>query len=176
MEAREGVSFSFGRGILSVSAIALFVGCFLSPLPDVRTAADRARQIEPKCRSLSNEDTAQVVSPDVIDSVEPSYAFVLGGPNGREARFRGARIHVRPIAGASRESIARTVECHQAETLLGRGDAAAFDPYVLPDRWLSTDVESERDGFVVNVQTDDIEDAKRVLDRARSFARARSTP
>jgi hypothetical protein len=75
------------------------------------------------------------------------------------------------MPAASRESIARTLECHQASVTLGEAQASADDPYVLPGRWLDIDVESEGDGFAAVVAVDRLEDAREVLDRARRFAR-----
>jgi hypothetical protein len=43
------------------------------------------------------------------------------------------------------------------------------DPYVLPDRWVDIDVDSEGDGFVAQVQSDKFDDAREVLERARRF-------
>jgi len=113
------------------------------------------------------------MSPAAIDSVEPAYSYSLGGPNGREAHLRGARIHVRPVAGLSRESIARSLECHQARVTLGLEKPRSGDPYALPGGWLSIAVDSEGDAFVVVVQTNDHGDANRLLERAQLFAAAR---
>lgn len=116
------------------------------------------------------------LSPDVVDAVEPAYAYVLGGPNGRDARLRGARIRVRPLPGATRESITRILQCHEARVVTGVVAAAPADPYTLPERWLTIDVDSESDAFVVQVTTDDLADARRVLERARIFAGHRPSP
>src|SRR5262245_59939853 len=123
---------------------ALLAGCFLSPVRDTPTPADFARAVEPKCRNVGEVQT-------VIDSVEPALSYTLGGPNGREAHMRGARIHLQPLAGQTREALARALECHEAAVVLGRAAARPDDPYVLPDRWLAIDVASEDDGFVVLV-------------------------
>jgi hypothetical protein len=133
---------------------------------------DRARELEPKC-AASADSTTGLFSPAVIDSVEPAQSHVLGGPNRREARLAGAQIHLRPTAGMSRERIARTLECHQASVTLGHTVPLTDDPYVLPKRWLSIDVESEGDGFAAVVRSSDVEDARQVLDRAKHFARQR---
>jgi hypothetical protein len=151
----------------------MMVGCFLSPVPDVRTPADRARELEPKCSGVSDGFAESLLSPDVVDVVAASYSHVPGGPNGTQTRFSGAVLHVRPIAGASRESITRALECHQARVVLGRAPRPEDDPYTLPERWLSIDVESEGDGFAVRVRADDIADARHVLARAKAFASRR---
>jgi hypothetical protein len=75
----------------------------------------------------------------------------------------------------SRESLQRSLECHEARGLLGQlGAVGDDDPYVLPDVWLDISAESEGDGFVVLVRTDDLAAARRVLERARRFAARRS--
>jgi hypothetical protein len=86
--------------------------------------------------------------------------------------MRGARVHLRPLAGATAESLTRTLECHEARVTLGAAKAADDDPYVLPGRWLTIDVRSERDGFVAVVETDDLADARLVYARARRFSAA----
>ena len=150
------------------------VGCHvLGLVPDMRTPADRAREIEPRCNDFPVEKAGELLVPRAIDSVEPAYSYVKSGPNNPEARLRGARIHVQPRPGMSRESIARTLECHEVRVTLGREQAPADDPYVLPDGWVDLDVDSERDGFVVNARTDEFDDARRVLERARRFVGAR---
>jgi hypothetical protein len=70
----------------------------------------------------------------------------------------------------SKEGLARELECHEARVTLGRAPPFVEDPYSLPDHWLSIDVDSEGDGFAVNVRADDFRDAGRVLERARLFA------
>lgn len=141
-------------------------GCFLSPIPDSRTPQDRAHELDAKCRSA--DVRAAVARPE---SVERDIVYVAGGPNGREARFRGARIHLGPAVGASHEAIERGLMCHQADVVLGRAPTRDDDPYVLPGHWLAIEVESTGDGFVAHVRAERIDDAKAVLDRAQTFDR-----
>jgi hypothetical protein len=117
-----------------------------------------------------------MVSPAVIDRVEPASSYVSSGPVDRQAVLRGARIHLRPLPAMSRETVQRDLECHQVRVTLGMLQAPADDPYILPGRWVDIDVDSEGDGFVALVRIDKLEDAKEVLDRARRFARASSSP
>ena len=154
-------------------ACATLCGCSFF-VPDARTPADRARAIEVKCHDLNEGDARALLSPEAIDAVEPAYSYVTGGPNGRDAHLRGARLHLRPLPGLSRESLTRSLECHEARVTLGSVLASAGDPYALRDRWLSIDVESEGDGFVALVRTDDLDAARRVLDRARLFLASRA--
>ncbi len=117
-----------------------------------------------------------LVGPSLVDTVEPAYAYVSSGPADREARLRGARLHLRPAPGLSRESIQRSLECHQAHVVLGASPRVDADPYVLPGVWLDIGADSEDDGFVVTVQTSSFDDAKSVLQRARLFVKKTKNP
>jgi hypothetical protein len=147
---------------------------FLSP--DMRTPADRAREIEPKCQGFGDETAAPLLARSAIDSVEPAYSHVQSGPVSQEARLRGARIHVRPLPGLSREAMDRSLECHEARVMLGRVPPGADDPYVLEGSWLDIDVDSEGDGFVVSVLADNMDAARRVVERAQRFAATPAHP
>lgn len=156
---------------------AVLAGCaLLSPLPDMRTPADRAREVSPLCKSVSEEGMAALLSAALIDTVQPAYATVPSGPAEREARLRGARIRLRPMPGMSTEGLTRTVECHQSRVALGEVAPVPDDPYVLPGSWLDLDATSARDSFVIVVSADDFEDARQVLERARRFVAQAATP
>jgi hypothetical protein len=164
------------RSLRAPSLVLLgLTGCILSPLPDTRTPADRAHEVESRCKNFSDGATAQLYTPEAVDRVDPAYSYVATG-NDRRANLRGAAIHVRPLPGLSSESMTRSLECHQASVALGSAQASTDDPYVLPGRWLDLDVSSEGDGFVAYARIDSIADAHEVLDRARRFASARSSP
>jgi hypothetical protein len=155
---------------LIIASCALLGGCALiSPLPDMRTASDRARELSPKCSGAPESATAQALTPSMVESVEPAYSYVSSGPVDRQARLRGARIHLRPAGPQSREALQRGLECHEVSVLLGRTGSASDDPYALDNVWLDISVDSEGDGFVVLVRTESLADAKLVLDRARRF-------
>ena len=150
----------------------VLAACAYNPLlPDIRTAGDRARGVAPRCRGFSEEAATPLLSPSAVDSVEPSYSYVQSGPGDREARLRGARIHVRPLPGLSRESIQRSLECHESRVVLAQSPAPAADPYQLSGHWLDIDVDSEGDGFVVKVEPTetDTDLAREVLARARQL-------
>jgi hypothetical protein len=153
---------------------ACFVSCSGVPflVPDARTAADRARELEPKCKDFGEASVAPMLTPSAIDTVEPAYSYVKSGPVDREARLRGARIRIKPLPGFSKETIARSVECHQARVTLGEAPPRTDDPYVLPGMWLDVDVESEGDGFAILVRSDVPDVARRALERARRYASA----
>jgi hypothetical protein len=146
----------------------LFAGCrfFIT-----RSPAEQARDIAPRCRGFTEEAAAQILSPSLIDSVEPAYT--QSGPGDRAERLHGSRIHLRPIATLSRESIARSLECHESRVVLGSTPALADDPYALAGKWLDIDVDSDRDGFVVQMASDDLSTAREALSRAKRFSAQR---
>jgi hypothetical protein len=158
-------------GLLGLSGCAVFWPF----LPDSRTPVDRARAVEPRCKTFTDGASAQLYNPEAVDRVDAAYSYVASG-NDRRPNLRGAAIHVHPLPGLSPESMTRSLECHQASITLGGAPASADDPYVLPGRWLDLDVSSEGDGFVAYARINSIADAREVLDRARRFAAARSAP
>jgi hypothetical protein len=139
-------------------------------IPQTHTPAERAQDVAKHCAAFTEEATASLRSPSAIDTVEPAYSYLESGPGNREARLRGARIHLHPIAAMSRESIARSLECHESRVVLGSASPLVDDPYALAGAWLDIDVDSEKDGFVVQVGTDDISAAHEVLERTKRFA------
>lgn len=140
-------------------------GCFLSPIPDTRQANDFARDVEPKCRG--------VVDPNlIIEFVKPEYVYVTTGGQYRQPRLIGAQIHLQPGPGLTKETIQRSLECHEASVTLGKTPPVEDDPYFLPGVWLEINADSEGDGFVVRVVVDKFDDAKSVLERAKHAAAA----
>jgi hypothetical protein len=162
--------FAIGRVLLLV----LLAGCQYNPLlPDMRTPVDFARDVAPRCQGYTDEAAAPLLAPAAIDSVEGAYSHVQSGPSSREPRLRGARIHVRPLPGFSRESIGRSLRCHQSRVVLGTAAPLNDDPYALAGRWLSIDVDSDGDGFVVQVEPtsrESLDVARDILARATRFA------
>jgi len=140
----------------------------LSPIPDLRSPADHARELDARCRDFSDHASAPALTPAGIDAVEADYAHVPTG-NGSEQRLQGAKLHLRPLAGATAQSLQRTLECHERGAVLGTSVPSPEDPFVLPGRWLDLDVGTEADGFVAVVRADNLGDAKEVLARARRY-------
>jgi hypothetical protein len=138
-------------------------------LPDTRTPTDFARAMAEKCAHEPEERATAAASASLVESVEPAYSTVPSG-NDRAIRLRGARLHLRPALNESAQAFQRSLECHQARVTLGDGPAIADDPYVLDGAWLDIDVDSGGDGLVASVLSDRFDDAKRVLERARTFA------
>ncbi len=156
--------------------VVLLAGCGIRfpLLPDLRTPADRAREVAPRCSAQADETTAAALSPGLVEGVDPAYSFVpSGGGVDRAIHMRGARMRLRPVLNLSAEALQRTLECHEAGVTLGSAHEVASDPYFLSGEWLDIRVDSTGDGLVAAVVTDDLDAAKLVLDRARSFATAR---
>jgi hypothetical protein len=186
--SRDSSTFSSSRaspalrsGARAVSlGLLLCASCQYNPfLPDLRTPADFAREVAPRCRGFTEETAAPVLSPAIVDSVDPAYTHVQSGPGDREARLRGARIRLRPIPGFSREAIGRTLECHQSRVVLEALAPSSDDPYALAGHWLSIDVDAELDGFIVDVRAgsrDGIAIARDILERAKRLAARRDMP
>jgi|SRR5580692_5072978 hypothetical protein len=164
------------RPLAAVACLSAAGCALLSPLGDLRTPADRAREVSPLCKSVREDDMAVLLSPSSVDTVQPAYATVPSGPAEREARLQGVRIRLRPTPGMSSETLTRSIECHQARVTLGELVPDADDPYVLPGVWLDLDASSARDSFVIVVGADDIEDARLVLERARRFMARSAAP
>jgi hypothetical protein len=158
---------------LTCLALVFAVGCGWFPLlPDTRTASDRARAMETKCTSESEQAASPALSASLVESVEPAYSTVPSG-NDHAIRLRGARLHLRPALNVSVQALQRTLECHQARVTLGKSPELADDPYFLRGAWLDIDVDSSGDGLVATVLVDQFDEAQRVLGRARTFASAR---
>jgi hypothetical protein len=165
--------------MLAAGALALFSasGCFVGSffVPISKTPADQAHGLDAKCRGFSDPGSLSLLIPDnAIDRVEGAYSHVVDPP---ADHLRGAKILVRPLPGVSKESLTRSLECHQASVVLGKAPAVENDPYTLPQRWVDIDVDSEGDAFVVFVRADEFRDAQKVLARAKDFlAAVRSAP
>ena len=144
----------------------------LSPIPDARSPADRAHELDAKCGRAADPSEHAMLSPDAIDAVEP-YMVTLPSSNGHDVRMLGATVHVRPLPGLTRESLARALQCHEARVVLGAPATAPDDPYVLAGEWLTIDVDSEGTGFVAEVYPADFKNQREVLERARRFASSR---
>lgn len=125
-----------------------------------------------RCANESEGQAAGALSPSVVEGVEPAYSTVPSG-NDRAIRLRGARLYLRPAFNESPQALQRALECHQARVTLGDTPAIADDPYVLSGAWLDIDVDSNGDGLVALVRVERFDDARRVLERARSFAMVR---
>ncbi len=154
------------RSQLTYAVLFVTLGC----LPNAKTSLERAHDAQAKCAGVSAASIEPVLTQSVIDSVDPAYDYALGGPNGRIARLAGAQVHLQPVQGASRQWVERALECHQAQVVLGL-TCAAPDPYHAAAGWVDIDVQSDKDGYVVRLTSDDIDEAHAILERARTYAR-----
>jgi hypothetical protein len=150
-------------------AILAMTGC----VEGATSSAQHAREVHGKCQSVSPASIEPVLMQSMVDSVEPAYVYANGGPNGRIARLAGAQIHMHPLQGASREWVERALECHEARIALGEAPSGA-DPYRPAQAWVDIDVQSDRDGYVVRLTSDDVGDAHEILQRAQSFTTRRN--
>lgn len=153
--------------------IVCVAGCAYNPLmPDPRTPSDRARELAERCVDVSEAVDAEVLSPSIVEKVDPWYNYVQSG-NDRAVRLRGARLRLRARRDLSVEALELSLECHQARVTLGSARELEHDPYAFPGTWLDIDTRSAGDGFVVAVQVDGVDKARAVLDRARQFVASR---
>jgi hypothetical protein len=153
---------------LALSACDLF-----SPIPDARSPADRAHELDVQCRDLSEATAAPRVARGSIDSVEPLTSRVQSG-NNSETRLIGAKIHVKPLLGLTRELLTRELQCHEARVLLGKAPPLANDPYSAAPAWVDIHVDSEENGFAVRVESFDFDTARAELTRATRFVASRT--
>ena len=87
-------------------------------------AADRAREVAPRCQGFTEEAARRCCLAAAIDSVEPAYSYVQSGP-GRPRGPPARRAHSRrPIAGLRRASRSRAASSATSRAS-SSGDAAS---------------------------------------------------
>jgi hypothetical protein len=160
-------------GVAGVMMAGGTTGCGIwNPfIPDTRTPVDYARELQAKC----SDDAGEGLGPGPVEAVHPLLSTVQSN-NDSATHMLGAELHLRPIAALSAEGVQRKLECHEALVVLGRAASMPDDPYVLDGAWLGVRVRSDGDGFVVNVRTDVLDEAKQVYARAQRFAARRDPP
>jgi hypothetical protein len=119
---------------------------------------------------------APILSGQAVRGVEPLYATIEGGKSGEEAHLRGAILTVSALPGMTAEWLDRELECHSASVVLGQVKATPDDPFWLPASTVDIDVRPGKDGFVIGVAGYSSADARQILERARSFAKAKEAP
>jgi hypothetical protein len=155
--------------LLPTACALMLTGCVVASffVPVTKTPADQAHELDKKCRGFADPGSLALLIPDnAIDSVEPAYSHVVDPP---ADHLRGAQIHVRPLPGLSKESLTRSLECHEASVVLGKARSVEDDPYTIPERWVDIDVDGNGDNFVVWTRVDNFSDAQKVLARAKSY-------
>lgn len=144
--------------------------CYWFPLlPDNRTTADRAHELDDICEQDAGPPVADALSPSIIESVQAAYIHVNQGAGG-DLRLRGVNLHMRPTLNVPVAMLQRALACHEAAVTLGGTPQLPEDPYVLPGSWLDIDVSATNLGLVASVLTDSPDDARRVVERAHKFA------
>jgi hypothetical protein len=118
----------------------------------------------------------RLYSPGIVESVSPYYRHVMGGPNGSEAHFAGARLELRPLPGVTAELLERGLMCRSAELMLGHAVPHPNEPYFLKDAWVSFHVQSGGGAFAVNLVAEDDEHGREIYTRAVAFARGAPGP
>jgi hypothetical protein len=153
-------------GFLFVMALACVVGgchASASALPDAETARE---YVADRCEGVNGDAAIRIVWKNV-EQVEPLTAIEprAKGDIMERRRLVGARLHVRPQTGVTRELLERGVRCHVMRDVAARDAALVVDAVV----------ESSGDGFVVVLKMATPEAARRLLDDAqRTTAKAQS--
>jgi hypothetical protein len=143
-------------------------GCASSPPP--QTSVETASAWERSQCSAFHEDPAiaDVVSGRAIERVDPLYTGVQSKSS--SPRLEGAVLLVRPIRGATAEWLARSLECHGVERLLGHTAlGGTVDPFVLPGSVVTINVHSAGDGFRIELVGATRAEALEILSRTDSF-------
>jgi hypothetical protein len=138
-------------------------------LPDTRTIADRAHELDDICAQDAGPMAADALSPSVIESVQAAYMHVNQGAGG-DLRLRGVNLHMQPTLNMPVGVLQRALACHEAAVTLGNAPELPADPYVLPGSWLEIDVSATNMGLMAAVLSDSPDDARRVVERAHRFA------
>jgi hypothetical protein len=138
-------------------------------LPDKRTTADRAHELDDRCEEDAGPSPGDALSPSNIESIQADYMHVNQGAGG-DLRLHGADLHMRPTVNMPVGVLQRALECHEAAVTLGRAPELPEDPYVLPGSWLQIDVSVTNEGLMAAVLAESPDDARRILERAHKFA------
>lgn len=163
--------------VFLLALLAITAGACADPsAPGGRTPADEAAFMErTRCASDDTDKAlAPVLSGDAVQRVQPLYSTIEGAKSGHQAELRGAIVTVSALPGITAEWLDRGLECHSAREVLGREPTPSDDPFWLPRSTVNIDVSSDRDGFNVAVSAYSADDARRILDRANAFAKAKA--
>ncbi len=141
-----------------------------------KTAVDQAAFTDrTRCGlDVKDSDLAPVFEGHSVETVAPLYSTIEAGKSGEQSRLRGAILTFGALPGETAEWLDRELECHSARVTLGQVQSLPDDPFWLPGSTLDIDVRPTRDGLVVGIAGYSAADARKVLDRAQSFARTRA--
>jgi hypothetical protein len=164
----EMVEVTMKRFLTVLLPLAVTVGsaaCASAPPPAARAAGVERTQ----CDSTAASQDEVVRSMRVL-SVKPLYTHVRSN-NTFEDRVNGAKLIVRPPQGMTAEQMTRALQCHSARVLLGQeASKVQNDPYSLPDRWVTIEVEPEDGNFAVTISAETVRDNLQVYGRANHYA------
>ncbi|HXX68461.1 MAG TPA: hypothetical protein VEK07_14830 [Polyangiaceae bacterium] len=173
--AALGITVWAGLGI--AVSVGLALGC--EGAPPAQSPADRAAFMEKtRCGADVDENAiAPVLDAKAVEGVSPMYATVDFNKSGEQSQLRGATLRVSALPGVTAEWLDRALECHGARVVLGlTKPATPDDPFVLPGSILDIDVRPAKDGFLVGVAGFSAQDARKILDRAQAFGKAKTAP
>jgi len=105
------------------------LGACTTPIPGVMPREiSRDAVIQERERCDRTPVDPRIYGAEVVQQVEPYYRHVVGWPNGREARFAGAELRLRPLPGVTAELLERGLTCRSARLMLGHAEPAPAEP------------------------------------------------
>jgi hypothetical protein len=157
-----------------VCAIAASEGCDSR----VKSPADQADfMVRTRCGPEVNDAAlAPILDGQAVRGVEPLYATIEASKSGEQSHLRGAVLTVSALPGVTPEWLDRELECHSANMVLGQAKAVPDDPFWLPGSTVDIDVRPAKDGFLISVAGWSSTDARQILERSQSFAKAKAAP
>ena len=117
----------------------------------------------------------RLLSPAIIQSVEPSYGAIYT-KSGRQQSLIGAQLRMLALPDLTPQWINRTLRCHAARQILGREPPVPNDPYWLPGAPVEIRVVAEEVSFLVLLHTDGIDNVRMLLERARAYSQRSPSP
>jgi hypothetical protein len=150
--------------------LAVVAGC-ASTGPRMAAERDLQAQLDEAQSCDAGAPDLQALAPRQVERVEPVYFNIQRGRYNRDTELRATNLYVRAERGLTKEWLERTLACHRARRILKRAEPElTSDPFVLPDAWVHTRVESGGADFVVTLSGDEPMENQRILERARAFA------
>ncbi|MGA3123601.1 MAG: hypothetical protein ABSF69_22775 [Polyangiaceae bacterium] len=125
---------------------------------------------------VTDSAIAPILDGKAVQQVEPLYSTFDTDKSGETSKLRGAKITINALPGITAEWLDRELECHNARITLGQAQPTPDDPFWLSGATLDIDVRPAKDGFIIGVAAFSSADAKQILDRAQSFAKAKAGP
>ena len=107
-------------------------------------------------------------------AVEPLIRHISYAKFASRQVANGALLVLPAPEGVSPAWLQRTLTCHEADVVLGRGEAADADPVVLPTDWVAVAAYAKGGTLVVRLEADNPDLAQEVLTRAQAWANKRT--